>query len=276
MEVAESLVLGKSGNQELCEDAVVVNDRFAAVLDGATSQIDDNEGEMSSGKKAVNRLSAVLERIRGDVDVRECFRELNAALADIYHEEGIYEKARTSPGYRGSAAAIVYSRARSELWMIGDCQALLDGEPFTAWRKGDEILSEVRAMFLESELIEGKSIADLREHDTGREYIREMLIRQKHFQNLARDFPYSYSVLDGFLDDVETSVQVHPVPTDCRYLVLASDGYPVLKPTLEESERELARIIAEDPLCFRQFKSTKGVYTGNLSFDDRSYVKIRL
>lgn len=71
-------------------------------------------------------------------------------------------------------------------------------------------------------------------------------------------------------------------------IILASDGYPELKSTLEESEQALHKILEEDPLLFRQFKSTKGKIvkppsfgdhsskkTGATSFDDRTYVRIR-
>ena len=58
----------------------------------------------------------------------------------------------------------------------------------------------------------------------------------------------------------------------CRHL--ASDGYPVLKGTLAESERELERIINNDPLCIDLYKATKGVMQGYKSFDDRTYIRI--
>ena len=55
--------------------------------------------------------------------------------------------------------------------------------------------------------------------------------------------------------------------------MLATDGYPHLMPTLGESERELQRIIEEDPLMTGRYKATKAVMEGNLSFDDRCYVR---
>jgi dGTP triphosphohydrolase len=56
-------------------------------------------------------------------------------------------------------------------------------------------------------------------------------------------------------------------------VVLASDGYPVLKATLSESEHELNKVIKENPLCNKGYLSTKGLKKGNLSFDDRTYIK---
>ncbi len=276
MQVEEYYLLGKRGDAESCEDAIVVNDRLAAVLDGTTSQVPGRDGHVSPGRKAVDRIAEALETMPGDADAFACFTRLNAAVAEIYREEGTYEQAQSNPEYRSSAAAIVYSRFRSELWLIGDCQALVDDRKITAWKDADALLSEVRSMYLESELLRGKTIEELRHDDTGRGYIRELLVRQKQFQNLNRDLPYAFHVLDGFLEEVEPAVEVHRVPPDCRRLVLASDGYPVLEPTLAASERSLAEIIERDPLCFRSFKSTKGVYGDNISFDDRAYLSLRL
>ena len=57
---------------------------------------------------------------------------------------------------------------------------------------------------------------------------------------------------------------------------MASDGYPVLKETLEETEEALKIVLETDPLCFRQYKSAKGLQKGNNSFDDRTYIKFEL
>jgi hypothetical protein len=274
MRIIESYLMGKSGNPAQCEDAIVVNDHFVAILDGATSPLVEFDGDLTPGKKAVIRAADVLNHTDGDSDAHELFRRLDAAIADIYHEEDIYEQARLNPEYRCSMVAIIYSRAHSELSMIGDCQALVDKTLFTAQKKADTLLAEVRAMFLESEILSGKTIDELRTRDTGREFIRELLLRQKQFQNRVCDYPYAYSVLDGFLIRPDEAIQRHSVPASCTQLVLASDGYPVLKGSLEETEQALGEIIQQDPLCFREYKSTKGVYEGCLSFDDRSYIRI--
>jgi len=58
--------------------------------------------------------------------------------------------------------------------------------------------------------------------------------------------------------------------------VLASDGYPDLKETLAASEERLQEILDDDPLLFRKYKATKGMHEGNVSFDDRAYVKLKV
>ena len=56
-------------------------------------------------------------------------------------------------------------------------------------------------------------------------------------------------------------------------VVLASDGYPKLFGTLEESEHYLQKVLAEDPLCISLNKQTKGLMVGNNSYDDRTFVR---
>ena len=57
-------------------------------------------------------------------------------------------------------------------------------------------------------------------------------------------------------------------------VVLASDGYPRILPTLAASEEALAGLLAADPLCIGPLCGTKGVRPGNVSFDDRAYVRL--
>ena len=76
---------------------------------------------------------------------------------------------------------------------------------------------------------------------------------------------------------IETYFQEHPLPVSSpNEVVLASDGYPFLKPTLAESEAALLHLIAHDPQCIHDFIATKGLVAGNKSFDDRTYIRFRV
>ena len=104
----------------------------------------------------------------------------------------------------------------------------------------------------------------------------------------------TYTVIDGFpvyregvkivalemkpvSSSIETSFQEHLKPVSSpNEVVLASDGYPFLKPTLAESEEALLHLIAHDPQCIHDFIATKGLVAGNKSFDDRTYIRFRV
>jgi hypothetical protein len=57
-------------------------------------------------------------------------------------------------------------------------------------------------------------------------------------------------------------------------LVIASDGYPVIERSLARSEATLARLLAKDPWCVGELLGTKGVGPGQVSFDDRAYLRL--
>ena len=57
-------------------------------------------------------------------------------------------------------------------------------------------------------------------------------------------------------------------------VVLATDGYPVLCPTLQATENALAQLLHDDPLLIHHYQATKAHMHGNNSFDDRAYLRV--
>lgn len=112
-------------------------------------------------------------------------------------------------------------------------------------------------------------------NDPGRNFIYRFLQQQAILQNNPdKNQPYSFPVFDGFPINMH-QVRIFSIGNHTQ-IVLSSDGYPCLFPTLRESECYLMNILENDPLCMRQYKSTKGIKKGNCSFDDRAYLKIRI
>jgi len=158
--------------------------------------------------------------------------------------------------------------------MIGDCQCMVDNKLHLNNKLIDRLLSETRAFYIVKELINGKTIEDLRKFDTGREYILPLLKSQLYFQNNRFDSEYSYCVIDGFKINIS---QVKVIDThNAKNIVLASDGYPKLFNNLNETEKYLNYVIEKDPLCYNLYKSTKGKGINMVSYDDRAYLRLEL
>jgi glycerophosphoryl diester phosphodiesterase len=164
---------------------------------------------------------------------------------------------------------------RQEVWLIGDCQVLLGDQHLSTRLKSDLVLSEVRALALEMELLKGTTIDDLRELDAGRALIMPLLRGQAWFQNNLHAGDYYYAAIDGF-PVPEEGIIIEKISPDVDCIILATDGYPQLCGSLEASESVLQEILSRDPLVFRTYKATKGMMRGNISYDDRAYVKIKL
>ncbi len=272
MKIIEQFIQSKTITSKDCEDDIFVNDNFIAVIDGATSVSAKTWDGKKSGKIALELISTKLSELDANIGAPEALKKLNTAIADWYKEQGVYDYMHSDPSQRCSASIALYSKAKNQIWFVGDCQALVDGELLTYNKYINTILSNARAIYIESELLEGKSVRELQEHDSGREFIYPLLKKQKLFQNSKKESEFKYEALDGFFKDTHTAT-IFNIPQNTKEVVLASDGYPVLASTLKESENLLKKILEEDPLLYKKYKSTKGLRTHNRSYDDRSYIR---
>ncbi len=274
LEIIEKYLNSKTGDLAACEDGIFYNENFAAVIDGVTSKSTRRWNGKTSGQVATRLVLEMLPRLAPEMAARDTFARLNGVFRDLYDSLGLTSELEKNPVERCAACVLIYSRYYRQLWSIGDCQALIDGTLFIHPKPADNLLASARAFYLETELLLGKTVEELRENDTGREFIFPLLQRERLFQNNPASPEYGSWVLDGFLDSARVSIASLPDHTD--FIVMASDGYPELLPTLAASEKRLAEILARDPLLFREYKATKGLQKGQVSFDDRSYLRLRL
>jgi len=196
--VEEQALIAKTGHDEDCEDAIFIGPAFVAVIDGATSKTERRWQGQTGGRIAALTLKETFARIPPKSTAREAVDLLTAALRERYEREGIYEIVRADPVQRAVASFVALSLWRREIWFVGDCQCLLDGQLLTNRKELDAITANARALFLEAELAAGKSITALRERDPGRTYILPLLERQMRFQNNPESGPYWFAVIDGF------------------------------------------------------------------------------
>lgn len=265
MNIIESYVCGKRPDQSLCEDGYVVTPHFAAVIDGSTSKVKGRNG----GRTAMRLVQEAIGSLPPDTSKEEMLASLTRVLASHNPPE-----AATEAAYRLTCSAVIFSRSRRAVWMVGDCQCRWGGETHTHPKAVDALLTEARCDAIRYLLQHGHTTEGLRHNDLGRAFILDVLRMQTHFQNdRTQGNPFAYPVLDGTHIDPDKVPEL-AVPHSTYSIILASDGYPTVCDTLKESESELARLLEEDPLCIGENAGTKGWQEGNLSFDDRCYLKL--
>ena len=278
MKIIESSIIGKK-SQEACEDGMVVTDDFIAVIDGSTSKTPKHlNPDMKNGRYAMMLISEYIrEELKADATVDDFCQGVTAYIYNkVYEKLGVEERLKEHPEERLTASAILYSRTRNEVWMVGDCQAIIDGKLYENGKPYEQEIARKRVELIE----QGLSPAEARKQ------IEPLLI-----EAMLSGQNQNYTVIDGFpiyqegvkivalktkpvSSDIETYFQEQTKPVSSpNEVVLASDGYPFLKPTLAASEAALAEQIANDPQNIRSFIATKGIVEGNKSFDDRTYIR---
>lgn len=173
----------------------------------------------------------------------------------------------TEPENRLQACVILYSKARREIWNYGDCNLMINERRFSHAKRIDDVMAELRSFAISVYLKEGGRQEELWNEDVGRTAIMPFLKKQSLFAN--SDGYFGYPVIDGSGIN-EKYIKIYRV-FEGDHVVLASDGYPKLFASLEESEAYLQRIIRDDPLSILENMQTKMIMGDNISFDDRSY-----
>ncbi|MDR1694452.1 MAG: hypothetical protein LBR70_04595 [Lactobacillaceae bacterium] len=274
MQVVEEFLEGRNKDQSLCEDGIFVSNDFIAIIDGATAKSKVQYGGKSSGRVAMEKVKAAIGTIPANATAYEAVEVVTKYIADWYKSIRKYEHLKANSVERPTASTIIYSKNKKELWCVGDCHALVDNEYINNDKLIDKVMMEARSLYLQTEILKGKTVEELCEKDTGWDFIFPLLERQGMFQNREEYTEFNYGVFDGF-SVPKSLIRVVKIP-NAKFVVMASDGYPKLYNILEEAEKHLKKVLKEDPLCFTSNKSFKPYNSSFNSFDDRSFISIKV
>lgn len=278
MEIIEQNICGKTEDSH-CEDALVATSNFIAVIDGSTSKskLPLLSNGYRSGKMAADLVTNIIQVMPAKTTIQQFVEKVNRTFQinyAQYYPANIVQDMYVHKENRWTCSTVIYSRHEQAIWMIGDCQALLvhaNGSTLqlTNEKPYEQMLALQRSTYLHTQLLSGKvTISEIRKHDSGRDQILPAMLQEMRNQNVT------YAVLDGF-DIFWPGIKIIP-HIQCAEIVLASDGYPLLFPTLQESEKYLQQCLTEDPLMIDKHPATKAWMEGATSFDDRAYIRFSL
>ena len=257
MTITEQFICGKHTAAD-CEDGIVITNDFAAVIDGSTSKTPKRlDPSMKNGRFAMLLISEYIKQMPTDYTMNDFCRGTTLRIAEEYAKRGIAEDMAKHPEERLTASVIIYSNSRKEVWMVGDCQAIIDGEHYDNSKPYEQEIAMQRATLIKNGMSPKEARCAIEP-----QLIKAMLEGQNR----------QYAVIDG----TPIYMPGTRIVTASHCVVLASDGYPTLLPTLHESEEALAQHLTDDPQNITDFIATKGLVEGNVSFDDRAYIKLTI
>lgn len=282
--VIEQFICSKTGRSETCEDGLVITNDFIAVIDGASSKTKMQINGLTTGQIAKNIVMKTIQEMPFDIDCKAFAELATENIANFYKENNMYEMAKYEAQNRATCCVGVYSEYHNQIWVLGDIKLMIDGQEFDHTIAPDEITVPARVFYIACELKKGKTKESFMEYDIANSYVHGLVDRQVAFQNID-DPEYGYSVIDGF-EVPQYLIKIYNL-SGAKEVILSSDGYPFLENTLEKSEQELKNLMRIDPLCvgriesvgmegYRDYRAIKGLKKGNVSFDDRTYVRFGL
>ena len=272
--IIESLLRGKVNDNVLCEDAIFIGNRFVAVIDGVTSKRKLTYKGKTMGKYASEVLIKKFEKLEREKSKVVTDPEQLLNLLDRALNEFIGKFAQLSLEDYPRASIIFCDLDSMVVVSYGDCKCKIGDVVIENEKKIDYVLSNKRSKILVDCLSNGENIEKLRNNDLGRKAIRSELSKQYIYENKSECY-FGYPVLNGCGIN-KNMIKVY----DVKYgipIILCSDGYPLIRDTLRESEEILNMILKADPLLIGEnsfgYNTTKGLEKGAISFDDRAWIK---
>lgn len=265
-ELIEQTVIGKLG-PDLCEDIVHVSSGYIAVIDGATSVTRDARGK-KPGRIIAELVDECMGALDPDLDATGFFAALCQRVTPRL-EAAWPANAQERP----TASMIVYSSARREVWVLGDGWLKIGDDLHELKIPYADAYTFLRCAHLKLLLAEGRPVESLLDEQAPLDLIRPFIQMQPRIQNHLPE-PYGYGVFD-LSEACIAYVKVFEAPPGAE-IVLASDGYPMIAEDLRATEAILTACLATDPLMIGRYPQVKGLGKGQVSFDDRSYVRFRI
>jgi hypothetical protein len=264
--LVEDALCGRDASRP-CADFLVLGRWAAGVVDGSSPK----PGVPSPGGEVVARtVAAELESLTEDVTVEEVVSLVSQAVARLR------DNGNLDFGARACATFAVLHAPSRQVWRVGDPAVLVSGKSVPQRpRTGELIVARARALVLRQRLLAGASVEQLRAHDPGREAVSELLVSLDGFRNSEKAGDFGYGAIDGGTVPPVFVERFDLPPSECD-VVIATDGYTDVMPSLAETEALLAERLRADPLLIEEPPQTKGMNLSSRSFDDRAYLHLKV
>jgi hypothetical protein len=264
--LVESFSETPKGDPSRNEDRLVLSANFVAVIDGASCS--GLFGDVPGGIVAADSVVETLRTLSPEADVDAFVKAATERLA-----KRLGHIAAQQP--RPSAAAVVYSDARREIWRIGDCHFRIDETDYPGGKPIDELAYGFRCAMVRARLQLGLTTVEAETRRGLRDQPFAALLDVQHaFANGDADEPFAYGAIDG-RPIPDRFVETYPVG-DARQIVLCSDGFLRPHPTLTEGLETLAALRRDDPLLIKRTAGSRPFAPGARFFDDTTYVRFSL
>ena len=266
VEIIEQFTRGKRRDNDYSEDRLIIGKHLFGVIDGARGP-DYTDTDMITA--ALENAVCLAKSTRPETTPHILVDQLTENMATAKTTAGLSNRR-----YTGGHMISVFHAPSGTLWRVGDCPFRMNGITYDNEFEVETIAARQRAVTIEAMILNGHRIEDLLGDpgylDSFSPYFHSLL----DFAN--RDtHPLGFGVING-LRVPDNLVQVFDIPKTVSELIITSDGYPVVADTLADTEVALEGLLKRDPLCIREHICSKGLTHDQVSFDDRTYLKLRL
>ena len=166
------------------DDDIYVGKDFVAVIDGVS-----HKSSILVDGKQIKMAQIIIEAIKKmdrpgapvyakTLSFEECVKFINLYIQEYLQRHGVGEAAGSL-----EATGTIYSRFHNQIWLVGDCKAIYDGNAVQRPLKIDEVVVDIRTKLIDALLQEGYAEEDLMQNDISVSIIKHPSQLVKYIKN---------------------------------------------------------------------------------------------
>lgn len=167
---------GKS--QENNDDCIYVGTNFAAVIDGVSHK----SGKEVKISKIITEAIEKMDRPNAPVYAKTLSFEEAVRFINLYIKEYLQRHDMAEEVGKLEATGVIYSKYYNQVWLVGDCRAIYDGNVIQNPLKIDQVYIDIRVKLIEALLEEGYTQEELIQNDISRDIIKHPELLSKYIK----------------------------------------------------------------------------------------------
>lgn len=166
------------------DDDIYIGKDFAAVIDGVSNKssivVDGKQIKMA---KIITEAIRKMDRPGAPVYAKTLTFEEFIKFTNLYIQEYLQRQGVSDAAGKLEATGAIYSRFHNQIWLVGDCKAIYDGNVAQRPLKIDEVIVDIRTKLVEALLQEGYSEEELIQNDVSLSIIKSPDLLSKYIKS---------------------------------------------------------------------------------------------
>lgn len=249
------------------QDRIVVHEHFAAIVSGASLPGQADVEGQSAGYFASKILARAILKLGPGTGPNRFATRLTNVLGAAVEAKGLDDDVVWP-----AASVVCLSVPRREVWRIGTCTVAINSKVHYGTKTVHQAANAYRAVINAANIEKGMPSTAVRRDDPGAVAAQPIYDAMPYLVNT--EGRWGYGAINGA--PVPTAfIEVFELPPGPSSVILASSGFPEVRPTLGETMHRLETLQSEDPAgTDRLWMMGSSLSPGDKSMADLAYLRL--
>lgn len=248
-------------------DEIVVHEHFAALVSSASVPGQADVGSETAGRFATRTLAKAILTLGPGTGPNRFSTRLTNVLGAAAEASGIGDNLIWP-----AASVVCLSVPRREIWRIGTSSIAINSKVHYGTKTVHQAANAFRAVVNAANHEKGMPVSAIRRDDPGAKAAHAIYDAQPYLIN--KQGRWGYGAVNGWPVPLKY-IEIFELPPGPCSVILASNGFPEVRPTLGETLHRLQTLQSEDPAGMdRLWMMGTTLSPGDKSMADLAYLRL--